>query len=154
MIKQLYKEQYKNNKKNNQDPPDYNGDGNGNALVPVNSIAFPTKNQWNNLSQTLPRLKTDGLYTRNYLQEYSPRLTKTKAFAYMADNESIIPREDVTIPYPNLPPREATLPYPNITTKNLPMLPVSQTAEEHARIPIMTKDRQDIRDQYDLCIRK
>ena len=145
MIKQLYKEQDKNNKKNNQDPPDYNGDGNGNALVPVNPIAFPTEYQWNNLSQTLPRLKTDGLYTRNYLQEYSPRSMKTKAIVYMADNESIIPREDVTLPYPNLPPKEATLPYPTLTTRNLPMLPVSQTAEQYARSPIVSKIRQDIR---------
>ena len=37
----------------------------------------------------------------------------------MADNESIIPREDVTLPYPKLPPKETTLPYPSITTRNL-----------------------------------
>ena len=64
----------------------------------------------------------------------------------MADNESIIPREDVTIPYPNLPPKETTLPYPCITTRNLPMLPISQETDQYARIPIMSKGRQDIRD--------
>ena len=57
----------------------------------------------------------------------------------MADN-------DVTLPYPNLPPKKTTLPYPSITTRNLPMLPISQEADQYTRIPITSKSRHDIRD--------
>ena len=101
MIKQLYKEQDKNNKKNNQDPPNYNGDEDGNAIMPLKQLALPTEQQWNTLKSTLPQLRTDEFHTRNYTLEYSPKSTKNKTFAfspYMADNESIIPREDGTLP--------------------------------------------------------
>ena len=72
----------------NQDPPDYNGDGDGNAIMPLKKLAFPTEQQWNTLKNTLPRLRTDEFYTRNYTLEYSARTTKNKTFAfspYMVD---------------------------------------------------------------------